>query len=420
MSILKRLFETRADPEEEGEVFHLRDFVAGIEAEEHQITRQEATNIPTLSACVELISNTVAILPVKLYKKKGDRVEQIDDYRLNLINDDTHDTLDGYQFKKAIVKDLLYEGAARVFINRQRNKIMSLNYIPTSEVFILKNNDIVFKDYQLFVQGRRYNPWEFINITRNSEDGVNGVGVLKEHNKFLNIIYAYILFENVLIKTNGNKKGFLKSQSKLSREAIEQLKNSWKKLYTLNNQMMVLNNGIDFKEISSTALEMDLNNNKKTNDDRIYSMLSVPKGLVDGSTNINDTIYNNFIKTSILPILTSIEKAFNKSLLLESEKKDYFFSIDTKDLLKADIEKRYKAYEIGIRSGILQIDEVRTIENMEELGLDFIKLGLQDVLYDIKTKNIYTPNSGVMSNLENLKSELEGGVEENENGSEKQ
>ena len=41
----------------------------------------------------------------------------------------------------------------------------------------------------------------------------------------------------------------------------------------------------------------------------------------------------------------------------------------------------------------MQVDEVREKENMEPLGLDFIKLGLQDVLYDPKTKTVYTPNT---------------------------
>ena len=34
---------------------------------------------------------------------------------------------------------------------------------------------------------------------------------------------------------------------------------------------------------------------------------------------------------------------------------------------------------------------------MAPLGLTWIKLGLQDVLYDPKTKMIYTPNTGQVS-----------------------
>ena len=43
--------------------------------------------------------------------------------------------------------------------------------------------------------------------------------------------------------------------------------------------------------------------------------------------------------------------------------------------------KRYQAYELACKNGFMQIDEVRYKENMAPLGLDFVKLGLQDVLY---------------------------------------
>lgn len=48
--------------------------------------------------------------------------------------------------------------------------------------------------------------------------------------------------------------------------------------------------------------------------------------------------------------------------------------------------KRFQAYRLAVESNIMQIDEVRYREDLPKLGLDFIKLGLQDVLYDPKTK----------------------------------
>lgn len=405
--------------EEEEPIYHLRDFVAGIGVDDRVITREEALNIPALSSCIELISNTIAILPVKLYKKTEDAKEEIDDYRIKLINENTNDTLDGFQFKKAIVRDYLLDGKGYSYINRERNKVKSLNYIPNNYISVVKNSDIVFKDYKIYVQGKTYNDYEFLKITRNSEDGITGTGVLQEFNETLKIVYAYIMYELILLKTNGNKKGFLKSSQRLSKEAIEQLKNSWKELYSKDNQMMILNNGLDFQEISSTSVEMDLNNNKKTNDDRIYNMFNVPRGLLDGNVNLNDTLYNNFIKLSILPILKAIETSLNKDLLLESEKGSFYFAFDTKELLKGDIERRFKAYEIAVKNGIMQIDEIRYIENMKPLDFNFVKLGLQDVLYDPDTGEIYTPNSGTSYKLGENLINTKGGENVNEDGIEK-
>lgn len=70
----------------------------------------------------------------------------------------------------------------------------------------------------------------------------------------------------------------------------------------------------------------------------------------------------------------------NRELLWEHEKSSFYFDYDPAELLKTDIGARYEAYKTGIESGFLQVDEVRKKENMQELGMPYVKLGLQDVL----------------------------------------
>ena len=54
---------------------------------------------------------------------------------------------------------------------------------------------------------------------------------------------------------------------------------------------------------------------------------------------------------------------------------------------------RYQAYEIAVRNGWMQLDEVRYDEGRNPLGLKFIRLGLDTVIYDPESKMIYTPNT---------------------------
>ena len=93
-----------------------------------------------------------------------------------------------------------------------------------------------------------------------------------------------------------------------------------------------------------------------------------------------------------------------------------FFAFDTTDLLKADMKERYEAYEIAVRNGFLQIDDVRKKEKYPVLGLNFIKLGLQDVLYNPATGEIYTPNTDKTSSLDDKKTNMEKGGEGDESG----
>ncbi|OHW62916.1 phage portal protein [Andreesenia angusta] len=380
------------------------------------ITKSQAMNIPSVASCVELIANTVATLPITLYTDTGDSVHSTEDHRVALLNDETGDMLDGFQFKKAIVEDYLLNGNGYAYINRSRNKVKSIHRVDSDYISVNESPDPIFKDYDIFVNGIRYRDFEFVKVTRKTKNGVTGKGVIEENNMILSVAYNALVFENVLVKTGGNKKGFLKSQSRLEQKAMDQLKAAWKNLYGNNeDNVMVLNQGLDFQEASNTSVEMQLNENKKTNSAEICKLFNVPVALLEGKATEQE--YNNFIKTAILPILKAIETALNKDLLLPSEKKSFYFAFDTKDLLKGDMEKRYKAYELAVKNGIMQIDEVRYREDLAPLNLDFIKLGLQDVLYNPKTKEIYTPNTNKTNSIE--KSDGKGG-EEDANRGEKQ
>ena len=126
----------------------------------------------------------------------------------------------------------------------------------------------------------------------------------------------------------------------------------------------------------------------------------------------NEEDDKKFIKYCVTNLLDEFMTAINKVLLLESEKGQYFFAPDMYELTKGDIDKRYNAYKTATDSGWLQVDEVRERENMEPLGMNMIKLGLQDVLYDPKTQMLYVPNTNQMHKLG------EGGNEEGESKSE--
>lgn len=362
-----------------------------------EIDREKALNIPAVARCVNLISEIVSMIPIKLYKEetidgKSKTIEVTSDNRPNLLNDDTKDTLNGVQFKRAIVRDYLLFGKAFAYINKKRNNVQSIHYVEPQKVQIVKNFDPIFKDYDLTVHGRTYKPFEFLKITRATTDGVNGIGVIKENQELLKIAYQTIKFEQTLITTGGNKRGFVKSQNALTKEAIKALKDAWHKMYAdpSENNVVILNNGLEFQEASSTSVEMQLNESKIATNNSILDIFSVPQ----------DFDYEIFIKTAIMPIIAAVECALNKDLLLEKEKRSFYFAFDTKEITKGDIKTRFEAYKTALESNIMQIDEVRYMEDLEPLGLNFIKLGLQDVLFNPTTKEIYTPNTNQITNIE--------------------
>ena len=370
------------------------------------ITKDQALAIPSVAECVEVISGIVAALPIRLYQDKGNEVQEItDDPRLFLLNDESGDLLDSFQMKKAWIEDYLLDGKGYLYINWRRNQVKSLHYVDSRHVSILLGTDPIFKIAEITINGAGYREFEFVRLVRRTKDGVTGSGIVSQNNQALAVMYNAMKYENYLVKTGGNKKGFLKAQKKMTQEAMDHLKANFRK-YIGNDStdnVMVLNEGLEFQEASNTSVDMQLNENKKTNSHEACKIFSLPPSILDGTA--GDDEWALAMKVCFQPILTALESALNQDLLLASEKHPasgqgcFYFAVDTKELLKGDMLKRFQAYRLAVESNIMQIDEVRYREDLPKLGLDFIKLGLQDVLYDPKTKEVYTPNTDKTTNL---------------------
>lgn len=422
ISNIANIMRTRADPEDRAfdsqgisdcaaEDVLLRALIGNT-----SVVRSTALNIPSLSGCINYIANSVSMLPIKLYKETNNKVEEVkNDPRVRILNDDTGDTLDTVQFWRAMIFDYFLSKGAYAYINKMRNDFKSINYVESEYVAIQKNSDPIFKDYDIMVNGNPYKPYEFFKLLRNTKDGCLGVSLLEESPKLLSIIYNTLIFEDNLVSKGGNKKGFVKAPRQLTTEAMDELKAAWRKLYGNGEEnVVVLNNGLEFQEASSTSVELQLNENKETNSSEICKLLNVPEAIINGSA--DEKTYVVGFKLAVSPMLRVIECALNRDYLLEREKHGetiYYWAFDTKELTKGDIKSRYDAYKVGIDSNFLQPDEVRYMEDLEPLGLEFIKLGLDTVLYDPKTKTIYTPNTGQYQDL--TKNTLEGGDKTNEN-----
>ena len=351
------------------------------------ITREKALTLPAVSGAVDFICNSVASMPVKLYKAKDGTVEEQDkDTRVKLLNGDTGDTLDAFQMKKAMVEDYLLGKGGYCYIERKRNEVIALRYVEDIHVTILKNFKPIYKDYEILVEGEGFKPYDFIKLLRNTKDGASGVGVTVEVSKALETAYQTLLYQLNLVQSGGNKKGFLKSQKKLGQDEINVLKKAWGNLYqNATENVVVLNNGLEFQEASNSSVENQINESKKTLMDEINGLFHIS----------ND--FEMTFKMAIYPIVKAFETALNRDLLLEKEKKNMFFEFDVKEIIRASLKERYEAYKLAKETGFMTLNEIRRAENMDYIeGLDVVNVGLGAVLYDTNTHKYYTPNTGTI------------------------
>ena len=370
------------------------------------ITREQALTLPAVSGAVDFISGMIASMPVKLYKYKDGKVEsKDDDPRVLLLNGDTGDTLDAFQMKKAMVEDYLLGKGGYAYIRRNRNDVTGLFYVKDIFVSAIPNFKPIYKDFYLIVEGQTYQKYEFIKLLRNTKDGATGVGLTEEVGTALETAFNTLLYQLNIVKSGGNKKGFLKSQRKLGQDEINVLKQAWNNLYANSTEnVVVLNNGLEFQEASNSSVEMQLNESKKTLQDEINNIFHIYP---------ND-FYRTF-KEGIYPIVKAFTTALNKDLLLEKEKNKMFFEFDVKEILKANPKEQAEIYKLYKEIGMLTINELRRMDNRNMIeGMDVLNVGLGAVLYDANTHQFYTPNTDTTANITDTPEDTpESAIDEN-------
>lgn len=367
------------------------------------IDKDKALSLPVVASAVDRIANTVACIPIKFYRyvitkdeksgRTNRKVVEVEDARADLLNGDTGDTLDGFQLKKAIATDYLLDKGGYAYINRRGNTVKSINYVDATHITPLQGagSTPIFKKYKIQVNAKTYNLDEFIKVLRKTNDGVTGESLISQVSKAIETSYQTLLLQLKLLRRGGNKKGILQSSKKLTADAMNDLKKAWNELYQSDDvdTTPVLNDGVEFKETSSSSTELQLNESKKSLNDDINAIFHI-----DADENIT-------FKNAVYPILTAIETALNRDLLLPSEQNGYFFAFDTKDVVKEDRKTRFESYQIAIKNGIMTQNECRYEENLDAVeGLDVFKGSQGETLYNPKTGEYFMPNSNSKSSID--------------------
>lgn len=374
------------------------------------ITKEKALTLPAVSEAVDFISSMIACMPVRLFRYKKNQVEEVKgDIRTKLLNGDTGDTVNAYDMKKNMVRDYLLDIGGYTVIDKNLNEVKALYYVEPIYVSPYINANPIKKYVNFQIGTEIFKRYEVITLLRNSTNGAKGTSLIKEVSKAIETAYTTLLYELGLVQSGGSKKGYLQSEYKLSNEEINTLREAWNKLYkTHENNCIVLNKGVKFQEASNSSVEMQLNENKKTLTDEI-----------NGIFHISDD-FNETFKKAIYPIVKSYETELNSKLLLEGEKRNYFFEFDVKEITRANLKERYEAYKMAKEIGMKTINELRKEENLNYIeGMDVIPFSLGSVLYDTETQTYFTPNKGEVSDgkgntnqPEEEQTNMEGGEEQ--------
>lgn len=384
------------------------------------ITEEQAMKIPSVVACVELIAGSIAQLPIYLYKEneKGEVERVPDDRRIFLLNSEPNPILNGYNFKKRIVKDYLFYGVSYTKKETFRNNVVELYPLDMKNVHVTKylkdgykyDADIKLTTYGVDGSTRQkvFKPYELIMVLKDSEDGITSRGVLDSGAEILNLALNENEYASNILKNGALPIGVIQTVNRLSETAIKRLRAGWESLYSGSRnagRTVILEEGLEYKPISLKPNDLQLIDSKKITISEIARLFNVPESMLNADANkyaSNEQNNLHFLQYTLLPIITAIESALDKSLLLESEKEQgYYFRFDTSEILRTTEKERIEAASEALKHGFLSLNEIRTKFDMPKLKDDYFMWSLGNVLFNPKTNEMFVPNMQGSGDLDN-------------------
>lgn len=370
------------------------------------ITEEKAVQVPAVNSSINLIAGSIAQLPIYLYKEDpitGD-IEKVNDYRNFLLNNEPNETVDGFTFKRALVKDLLLYGASYTKVDRTFNEINSLWLLPTKEVTVNKYLAEGYKRYSTIALNNSAGAYEFdtndiVSILKNSSDGITSSGILKENAATLRLALEETIYSENVLKNGAMPLGVLKTGDKLTKDVITRLRASWENIYVGSGKAgktVILESGMEYQALSLKPDELQLTESRKATLSEVARIFNLPESMLNASANKYASNEQNnlyFLQYCISPLTVSIETSLDKALLLESEKEEgYFFRFDTAELLRSTEKERVEAVAASFKAGISTLGESRAKLDLPKVERDFFAWSLGNVFYDPEKDQFIVPN----------------------------
>ena len=323
--------------------------------------------------CVEVITNGVASLPVKLYRtdEKGFKYEMHNNLSFILSKKPTG-KINAFTFYKLIVKDILLQGNAYALILRNgKGEVIGLQYIQAGLVSPIDKVDRI--EYQVTgIKGfvRQEDILHFMNYTDN---GVYGISVLTHARRTLGIAdYGENASEN-FYKSGGCTTGFLKFDGPSSGKQREEILSAWNQatggVRNQPNGIPVLPANVNYTQLSVNPADAQLLESREFSVVEICRFFGVSPtkcfDLTHASYNNSEMAELAFLNDTLRPLLTKIEMEMETKLFKPEE--GYDIKFDVSELLRTDKKSQAEYFTKLFNLGVLSPNDIRKELDMDEI-----------------------------------------------------
>ena len=328
----------------------------------------------TLSAvyrCVEVITNGVASLPVKLYRVDGDGYKH--ELKSNLsyiLSKKPSEKVNAFNFYKLIVKDILMSGNAYALINRDgKGEVIGLQYIPAGLVSPIDRVDHI--EYMVTGLKNPVNQKDILHFMNYTDNGVYGISVLTYARRTLGIADGGEKSAENFYKSGSCTSGFLKFDGPSSGKQREEILSAWNQATggpnSGPNGIAVLPANVNYTQLSVDPADAQLLESREFSVVEICRFFGVSPAkcfdLTHASYNNSEMAELAFLNDTLRPLLTKIEMELETKLF--PGQTEYDIKFDVTELLRADKKSQAEYFTKMFNLGVLSPNDIRKELDME-------------------------------------------------------
>ena len=325
--------------------------------------------IPSISlsavfAAVEIISNSVAELPINVKTREDDKTGIV---KVHPIYEALNNGITTkFMLLKMLITDMLLYGNGIAYIDRDADGTpLQIVYCPYGTYNINYNANTRQLYYTITSLRRgRIEPIDIIHLVKNSRNGVEGIGVLNYASHTLELAKATEKAAQDYFSSGCHVAGILTTNAtRLTKDQRETIRDAWNQAHgNKGTGMAILENGMQYSPVAANSKESQLLETRLFNLNDIARFFSIsPVLLGDLSHSSYSTIEASlleFVTHTLFPYITLIENEFTRKLIKPSEK-NLFIDLDENYIVKSDKQSQANYLSTLVSKGILTINEAR-------------------------------------------------------------
>ena len=361
-----------------------------------RVTVADAKTVPGVSACIQVLSEDLAKVPLNVYQRTATGHRIAEEHRLQrLFRDGPAPWLTSFHWRRALLDTAMSHG----------NGFCRVHWTPMGEVdriTLVQPGAAAIKwgdEGEPFYDVSRQNGGVETGLTyqdvvhvpyRGSMDGAVNGGIwgrspIEHHREAVALAIAAERFAAKFFANGARPSAVLEIPTKLPTDDVaKRMRLSLERAMSgVDNafKIAVLELGSKLSSFSFNNADSQLIEIRKEQAVQMCTMFGVPPhkiGILDRATNNNIEHQGiDYVTGPVSSLAKSVEAALTNSCLTEREKAaGFLIEFDLDDLKRGDMLSRYRAYAIGRQWGWLNADEIREWESQNPLpdgkGQDYL------------------------------------------------